>query len=55
MKYTTRIDTQMNFYKAMAMRGGLYGCEIWVMTSRDKSRLQAAEVQFLRSVIGVTR
>jgi hypothetical protein len=53
MKYTTRIDTQINFYKTVAIRGGL--CETWVMISRGKSRLQAAEVWFLRSVIGVTR
>jgi hypothetical protein len=45
------VDAQMKFYKTMALRRG---CETWVMVSRDKSRLQAAEMRFLRSVIGTT-
>lgn len=49
------VDTQMKFCKTMAVRSGLYGCETWVMTSRDKSSLQAAEMQFLKSVTGITR
>jgi hypothetical protein len=48
LKNKTRIDTQMKFYKNMTIMSDLYGCEAWVMTSRDKSRLQAAETGFLR-------
>jgi hypothetical protein len=39
----------------VAMRSGLYVYEAWVMTSKDNSRLQAAEIWFLRSVITITR
>jgi hypothetical protein len=42
---------QTKFYKTMAIRNGLHGCETWVMTSWGKSRLQAAGMRFLRSVV----
>lgn len=32
-----------------------YGAETWVMKAREESRLQAAEMRFLRSMIGKTR
>ena len=31
-----------------------YGHELWVMTERVRSRVQAAEMQFLRSMIGLS-
>jgi hypothetical protein len=31
------IATQMNFYKTMAIKSGLYGCETWVMISSTKA------------------
>jgi hypothetical protein len=43
----------MKFYKTMAIRSGLYGCETWLMIS--KSILQATEMRFLKSVTGITR
>lgn len=33
----------------------IYGAETWTMGGRDKSRVQAGEMRFLRSRIGVTR
>jgi hypothetical protein len=33
----------------------LYGGERWVTTKRDMTRLEAAEMRFLRSVTGYTR
>jgi len=33
----------------------LYGSETWVTTKRDVTRLEAAELRFLRSVTGYTR
>jgi hypothetical protein len=39
----------------MAICTGLYGSENWVLTEKDKNRIQAAEIRFLRSTIGVTR
>lgn len=39
----------------MAVPAGLYGSEIWTMTKGEKSRLQASEMRFLRSTLGITR
>ena len=45
----------MKFYKAVARPSLLYGSETWVTTKRDMTRLEAAEMRFLRSVMGYTR
>ncbi|KAJ4445824.1 hypothetical protein ANN_12509 [Periplaneta americana] len=34
---------------------GLNASETWTLKEKDRSRLQAAEMRFLRSVVGVTR
>jgi hypothetical protein len=39
----------------MAVSVGLYGSENWIVTEKDKNRLQEAEMRFLRSMVGVTR
>jgi hypothetical protein len=55
LKNKTRTETQIKFYKVMAVSAGLYGSENWVPTEKDKSRIQAAEMRFLRSTMGVRR
>ena len=50
-----RTDTQMKFYKFIARPSLLYGSETWITTKRDMTRLEAAEMRFLRSVKGYTR
>ena len=45
----------MKFYEVVAKPSLLYGSETWVPTKRDMSRLEAAEMRFLRSVTGYTR
>jgi len=50
-----RADTQMKFYKVVARPSLLYGSETWVTTKRGMTRLEAAEMRFLRSVTGYTR
>jgi len=45
----------MKFYKVLARPTLLYGSETWVTTKRDTTRLEAAEMRFLRSVKGYTR
>ena len=50
-----RTDTQMKFYKVVARPSLLYGSETWVTTKRDMTRLEAAEMRFLRSVTVYTR
>jgi len=49
------METQIKFYKVMAVSAGLYGSENWVLTEKDKNRIQAAEMRFLRAMLGVTR
>ena len=51
----TRTDIQMRFYKVVARPTLPYGSETWVTTKRDMTRLEAAEMCFLRSVKGYTR
>jgi len=51
----TRTDTQMKFYKVVARPTLLFGSETWVTTKRKMTRLEAAEMRFLRSVKGYTR
>jgi hypothetical protein len=33
----------------------LYGAETWTCTERDESKVQAAEMKFLRATVGETR
>jgi len=49
----TRTETQMKFYKVVARPSLLYGSETWVTTQRDMTRLEAAEMRFLRSEGGI--
>ncbi|KAJ4451178.1 hypothetical protein ANN_02620 [Periplaneta americana] len=55
LRNKTRKDTQIKLYKVMAIPTGLYASETWTLKEKDRSRLQAAEMRFLRSVVGVTR
>ena len=41
--------------EAVAIPALTYGCEAWVLTEREKSRLQATEMRVLRKIAGVTR
>ena len=45
----------MKFYKVIARTTLLYGSETRVTTTRDMTRLEAAETRFLRSVKGYAR
>jgi hypothetical protein len=45
----------MKLYKVVARPSLLYGSETWVTTKRNMTRLEAAEMRFLRSVTGYTR
>jgi hypothetical protein len=55
LKNKTRTETQIKSHKVMAISVGLYGTDNWVLTEKDKNRIQAAEMRFLRSTMGVTR
>jgi len=45
----------MKFYKVVARPSLLYGSKTWVTMKRNMTRLEAAEMRFLRSVTGYTR
>jgi hypothetical protein len=47
-----RKETLFRLYKIMAIPTLLYGSEYRTLTKRQKSRLEAAEMRFLRSVAG---
>ena len=50
----TRTETQTKFFKVVATPTLIYGSETWVNT-QDRTRLEAAEMRFLRSAKGYTR
>jgi hypothetical protein len=41
------METQIKFYKVMAVSASLYGNENWVLTENDKNRIQTAKMRFL--------
>ena len=45
----------MKFYEVVARPSLPYGSEMWVIATRDMTRVEAAEMRFLRSVKGYTR
>jgi len=51
----TCTDTQMKFYKDIARPALFYFSETWVTTKRDMTRLETAELRFLRSGKGYKR
>ena len=45
---------KLSVYRAIFVPTLTYGHEVWVMTERIRSRIQAAEMSFLRRVAGVS-
>jgi hypothetical protein len=50
----TREDTQLKFYKVMAVSVLLYGCENWALHRVDRRKIETAENKFLRRVARYT-
>ena len=48
-------EAKVTVFEAVAIPALTYGCESWVLTEREKSRLQATEMRVLRKIAGVTR
>ena len=46
---------KVTVFEAVAIPALTYGCESWVLTEREKSRLQATEMRVLGKIAGVTR
>lgn len=51
----TRKETQLKFYKAIAVPSLLYGSENWVLRQKEINNIQSSEMKFLRAVKGCTR
>ena len=47
--------TKMSIFNAVYCPTLMYGSECWTLETRDKSRLQATEMKFLRRVVGKTK
>lgn len=54
LKNKTRKETRVKFFNTVAIPVLMYGNEIRVMSEKDKSRIQAAEMKFMRSTLGFT-
>ena len=48
-------EAKMTVCNAVVVPTLVYGCEAWVLKDRDKTRLQATQIEVLRRVVGVTR
>ena len=48
-------EAKVTVFEAVAIPALTYGCEVWVLTEREKSRLQATEMRMLRKITGVSR
>jgi hypothetical protein len=55
LKKKTRKETNLKCYKIMAVPVLLYGSETWTWRKSDWSRIQAAEIKYLRTIKGCTR
>jgi hypothetical protein len=55
MKNRARRQSQMKFYKVMAIQVLLYGSETWTIKIRDINRIQATEMRHLISIKVRTR
>ncbi|TWW61130.1 hypothetical protein D4764_05G0012200 [Takifugu flavidus] len=54
VKRELRLSAQLSIYRSIFVPTLSYGHELWVMTERTRSRVQAAEMSFLRRVVGLS-
>jgi len=50
-----RLEAKVAVFKSLYRATLCYGHESWTMTERTRQRVQAAEMRFLRRILGVTR
>ena len=48
-------EAKVTVFEAVAIPTLMCGCEVWVLTEKEKSRLQATEMRMLRKIAGVSR
>lgn len=48
-------DAKLTIFRSLYRSTLTYGHEAWILNQRTRSRIQAAEMRFLRRIVGVTR
>ncbi len=48
-------EAKVTAFESVTIATLTYGCEVWVLTEREKSRFQATEIRMLRKIAGVSR
>jgi hypothetical protein len=54
LRHKTKKDTQLKFYKTMALPCLMYGSELLILRRTDERQLKTAKLPFLLSVAGYT-
>jgi hypothetical protein len=53
-KHTTT-DTKLRLHNITSKASLCYGSENWIINKRDAQKLEAAQIRFLRQLLGLTR
>jgi hypothetical protein len=48
-------ETKLRIHNITAKAALKFGHEVWVLKKRDKQRLEAAQMKFLRHLLGITK
>ena len=48
-------ETKLRFQKITAKGALKFGSEAWVLKKREEQRLEAAQMKFLRHLLGITK
>ena len=48
-------ETKLRIHNITAKAALKFGSEAWVLKKRDKQRLEAAQIKFLRNLLGITK
>jgi len=48
-------ETKLRIHNITAKAALKFGCEAWVLKKREEQRLEAAQMKFLRHLLGITK
>jgi hypothetical protein len=48
-------ETKLRIHNMAAKATSKFGSEVWVLKKRDEQRLEAAQIKFLRPLLGITK
>jgi hypothetical protein len=51
----TSPDTKLRINNIISTPAFLYGSVVWIMNRKEQKRLEAAQMRFLRPLLGITR